>query len=389
MYDYMVAAFVIGVIFISAAFAIPTVSYVNLFAVDQQQLRNTATQVFNVMLLETGYPSDWGSVLNANFQFDQSVVSRFGLASSEGSSFYTLDQEKVQRLVTDDPVGSISYNKVRSLLGISDYGFSLRIIPPFNVTLMKDRFEVGQNNLNLEFDVKVSYNDGRPIARATVACTLIYMTKTGNTAKLYATTDRESTDPVGKCRIEKAINAQGGETMTSAIAVFKVTVAELSSVVLTYQSIPPNDVAEINMVGDEVFLSIPDNPPSPPNDARWIDYAIMFDGDSFSFLYNGTRSNEDKINYGHGSPFKIWNKKFPGLHYSDQAFLLFSFWKVLPGGGRTSVLIAGPNPNWLGSRVLQFGDAAGPKGSGSTLTLRRTVFISGMTYIAELTFWKE
>lgn len=385
----MVALLIVSVIFISAVFAIPNVSYTNLFAVDQQQLRNTATQVFNVMLLETGYPSDWGSVLNSSSQFDQNVVSRFGLASSEDSSFYILDPEKVQRLVTDDPVGSISYNKVRSLLGINGYGFSFRIIPPFNVTLMKDKFEVGQNNLDLEFDVRVSYNDGRPIAEAAVDSTLIYMTKTGNTAKLYAAKDRESTDSVGKCRIEKAVNAQGGETMTSAIAVFKVTVADLSSVVLTYQSVPPNNVADINIVGDEVFLSIPDEPPSPPNNARWIDYIIVFDENNFSFLYNGTRSNDDKINYGHGSPFKVWNKNFPGLHYSDQAFLLFSFWTVMPGGGRTSVLIAGPNPNLLGSRVLQYGDAAGPKGGGSTLKFQRTVYISGMTYTAELTFWRE
>jgi len=389
IYDFIAALLVTSIVFTTAVFAIPRIVYVNILAVDQQQLRNTGTEVFNVMLLETGYPSDWGSVLNSNYQFDQNVVSRFGLASSEDSSFYILDPEKVQRLVTDDPVGSISYNKVRSLLGIEDYGFTLRIIPPFNATLMKDKFEMNANSLNLEFNVKVSYNDERPIAGATVESTIIYMTQSGSTARLYAAKHQESTDPVGLCNIEQLINAQSGETMTSAIAVFKVTVADLASITLTYQSVPPNNVAEINIVGDEVFLSIPDEPPSPPNNARWIDYVILFDENTFSFLHNGTRSKDDLINYGKGSPFKIWNKNFPGLHFSDQAFLLFSFWTVLPGGGRTSVLIAGPNPNWLGSRILQYGDAAGPRGGASTLKLQRSVFISGMTYIAELTFWKE
>ena len=386
----MVALLVVGVIFTTASVVVPNMAYVNLLAVDQQQLRNTAMQVFNTMLLETGYPGNWGTALNASYQFDSSVVTRFGLASYEDSSFYVLDSEKVQRLVTDDPVGSLSYDQVRTLLGLEGYGFSLRIIPPFNVTLMENQFSMIPSQISLDFDVKVSYNDGRPIAGAVVEATVIYMTQQGgNTAKLYAAAEDGSTDSVGFYSLTKTINAAGGEEMTSAIIAFRVTLADLSSLVLMYQSTPPNNVADVNIVGDQVILSIPDQPPSPPNNARWVDYIIVFDGESFYFIHNGTRSNDDKLNYGSGSQFKVWNKNFPGLHYQNQAFTLFSFWAVLPGGGRTSVMIAGPSPGWQGNRVLQYGDAEGPRGTGLALKFQRTVYISGMTYLAELTFWKE
>ena len=390
VYEYLASLLIVSVIFITATNVLPNVGYVNLLAVDQQQLRNAATQAFNTILLETGYPINWGTILDANYQFDPDSVTRFGLASTDESSFYVLDPEKVQRLVPNDPIGSISYNQVRSLLELEEYGFSLKIIPPFNVTMLKDEFTLSSSQISLDFDVKVLYNDGRPIAGALVDATIIYMTKQGgNTAKFYAVVEKNSTDSIGLCYFDKTINAPSGETMTSAIIVFRVTVADLSSIVLTYQSTPPNNVANINIVGDEVILSIPDQPPSPPNNARWVDFIVVFDGESFSFIHNGTRSNDDKLNYGGGSPFKVWNKNYPGLHYQDKVFLLFSFWTVQPGGGRTSVLIAGPNPAWQGNRLLQYGDANGPRNAGAALTLQRTVSIAGTTYIAELTFWKE
>jgi hypothetical protein len=390
IYEYLASLLIVSVIFITATYALPNIGYVSILAVDQQQLRNAATQAFNTMLLETGYPTSWGTIINADYQFDSDSVTRFGLASAEDSSFYVLDSEKIQRLVAGDAIGSISYNQVRSLLELEEYGFCLKIIPPFNVTLLKDEFTLSSSQINLDFDVKVLYNDGRPIAGALVDATIIYMTKEGgNTAKFYATVEKGSTDSIGLCYFDKTIDALSGETMTSAIIAFKVTVADLSSIVLTYQSTPPNNVADISVVGDEVILSIPDQPPSPPNNARWVDFIVVFDGESFSFIHNGTRSNDDKLNYGGGSPFKIWNKNFPGLHYQDKVFLLFSFWTVLSGGGRTSVLIAGPNPAWQGNRLLQYGDTNGPKNAGSAITLQRTVSIAGMTYLAELTFWKE
>jgi len=110
---------------------VPNLSYVNLLYVDQQQLRNMALETMKAILLQTGFPTNWGS----EDPFNQDNVSRFGLAYAESSSSYVLDSDKVQRLVVDNPVGYVEYDKMRELLGLEGYEFSISILPPFNVTI--------------------------------------------------------------------------------------------------------------------------------------------------------------------------------------------------------------------------------------------------------------
>jgi hypothetical protein len=61
VYDHIVATLIIGVIFVGAVVVLPAMSFVNIQAVDQQQLRNTAINLLNAMLLEPGEPNTWGS----------------------------------------------------------------------------------------------------------------------------------------------------------------------------------------------------------------------------------------------------------------------------------------------------------------------------------------
>jgi hypothetical protein len=375
-----------GVIFISAVFAIPTLSYTNLLYLDQQQLRNIASRTLKTIVLETGYPADWGS----SDPFDQDGVKRFGLAEANSSSFYILDPDKVQRLVEDNPLGSIEYEKMRELLGLEGYGFSISILPPFNVTVIKEEFEVTSTKIDLELKVRVSYNNGKPIGNdASVEAIIIYATKTGNTAKLYFIKEITSTDLMGICEIEKEITAPSGEQILDVIVVLRITVADVATMVTIYQEPPPDDIANINIVGDEIILTHPDGlpPNSTPPASRWIDNIIEFDDESFSFIYNGTRSPDDLLTYGQG--FKVWNETFSGLKESNPSLILFNFWVLAQDQPATprSVLIAGPGPNLIGSRVLHYGGTSTL--SSSAVKLQRSVVISGMTYIVELSLWKE
>jgi len=385
LYDHIIGLTIMGTIFISAVFVIPQISYVNLLYLDQQQLRNIAEQTLKAILLQTGYPADWGTTDS----FDPSSVERFGLSKSNSSSFYVLDPDKVQRLVEDNPLGFIEYEKMRELLGLEGYGFSISIIPPFNVTILTEQFDVTSQKIDLKLEVKVSYNDGRRISDATVEAIIVYATKSGSSAKLYSLVERASTDPIGICTIEKHLTAPPGEQFSDVIVVFRVTVADVATRVVIYQDPPPDDIADINIVGDEIILTHPDGlpPGSPPPAARWIDNIIEFDEESFLFIYNGTRSPDDLLTYGEG--FKVWNETFSGLKKSNPSFILFNFWVLAQGIPATprSILIAGPSPNMIGSRVLNYGGA--PTSSGSAIKLQRAVVISGMTYIVELAVWKE
>jgi hypothetical protein len=98
----MIGLIVVGIAMSSAIVIIPNLSYVNLLYVNQQQLRNIALDTMKAMLLDTGYPNNWGST----YDFDQDQVERFGLALAGSSSFYVLDSEKVQRTVI---IGGMTY----------------------------------------------------------------------------------------------------------------------------------------------------------------------------------------------------------------------------------------------------------------------------------------
>jgi len=381
LYDYIVGLAITGVVFISAVFVVPSMNYVSFLQVDQQQLRNTAEQVFKAMLLEPGYPLDWGLA----DPFDQNSVSRVGLAA-ENSTFYVLDSDKVQRLVTDNPIGYIEYDKARELLGLKDYGFSLSIVPPFNVTVENNVFEVAPNGVDLKLEVTVLSVAGEPIPNAVVESTIIYSTKKGENASLHVIVEKNTTDPLGVCELERHIEAPSdGEDFSDVIVVFRVSVSDVASLFVTYQRVPPNDIAEINFVGDNIILTIPE---VTPRGARWVDNIMEFDWESFVSLYNGTRDNQlDKLTYGEG--YKVWSRTLKGLKQEVPSLLIMSFWAVEAGVGRRCILIGGPNPNWLGSRVLQYGDPAGAAGAKCVVKLQRNVVISGMTYLAEVMVWKE
>jgi len=382
IYDYIAGLIAIGVIFVSAVTIIPNMSYVNVLCVDQQQLRNTALATLKAMLLEPGCPADWGTT----DPFDQDEVQRFGLAYPLSSSFHVLDPNKVQRLVEENPMGYLEYGKMRELLGLEDYGFSLSILPPFNVTWTKN----SEDDLNLDFTVRAVQNDGKPIRpKANVDATIVYATKKSNMAMLYFDfVNGISTNPLGECTITKTLTVPLGEELQDVLVVFRVSVADVATVMAAYQKCQSEEfaeIAEINVVGENITLTIP--PDAQPRDARWVDNMIIISGSTAMFLYNGTRSNDDKLTWGQG--YEVWERRFKGLESYNPVLIIGSIWAVEEEEGRAELLVMSPYPNLLGSRVLRYGDASGGRGADFTVKLQRAVVISRMTYIAELTLWKE
>jgi hypothetical protein len=378
VYDHIIAILVICVMFVSAVVILPTLSITSFKAVDQQQLRNTALNIFNAMLLDTGEPVDWGSF--PDFQMNDPRIKRFGLASTESTAFYVLDPDKVQRLVVGNPLNYCDYNRIRELLGLQGYGFKLRIIPPFNVTnvdgtsiLVKSPVVI--NNNQLSYAVKVSHTDGVPIPNALVYATMVY---TGGSN--FGITSRPPiyTDALGICNDTTVLSF----APDYVVVVLRVTVANVATLVVTFGNSPPDDIAKINFVGDEIILTMPD---ATPRGARWVDNIIPITSDeSIEFLYNGTRGNDDKLNYG---ALKVWSKSFNGLKRRNPVIFIFNFWTVIKGEGRQEVLIAGPYQNLLGYTIFEYGGT--PINNEATIKIQRCVIISGMTYTAELWLWKE
>ena len=397
VYDHIIAILVVGAIFVGTVVVMPTMSLINLQAVDQQQLRNTALNVFNTMLLDTGlgsdgvrWSADWGSI--DPFDTNNPPVERFGLASAQDSTFYVLDPDKVQRLVKGNPIGEINYTTVKELLGLQGYGFSLRIIPPFNVTnvdgtkideIHSPIDETALSQEKLQYAVKVSYLDGRPIPNATIQATAVYTDRQN-----FAITPPHitTTTAVGICSDTIPLKFEPYHI----IVILRVSVADVATIVVTFGKIPVK-VIDINMVGDTVILTRPKDKPSA--EVKLNSVYFLESGSTLNSLYNGTQTGSDKDHFNTGdSPHRCWNKTFSGLKYCDPVILIFNIETVPPDAqqgekGNQEIAVAGPYQNLLGHTVFDYGGS--PKRSSSAVRIQRSVIISGMTYTAELWLWKE
>jgi len=370
VYDHVTALVLACTLFVSAVAAVPAISYVNLLYVDQQQLRNVALEVLNSILFDTGYPSNWGS----SNPFNESDVTKFGLALSGSSSFYVLDPDNVQRLIVGNPSGSLDCETVRSLLGLQDYGFNIKIVPPFDAHAL-DKSEMP----NLRFELNVTFKNGNPIPNAHVEATILYVE--GKSGYFSAETE-SNTNYLGQCTIEKELSSQ----VTDYMVVLKTTVANLATVTSTFMEGFNQHVMNASIVGENITLAIPEGPGWEKDSAgaRWVESVLVVNENGVWPIYNGSNGNEDKITWG--TAYWGWSRLFSGLSYYTPLFIIFNLSVPNP---RRLVLFVGPYTTASGYQVFNFGSSSAPSSSGATLKHHRTVEIAGMTYIFEFLFWKE
>lgn len=384
VYDHIIAILVVGMIFVGAVVILPTMSFANLQAVDQQQLRNTALNVFNAMLLDTGQPVSWGSI--RDFKMNDPRVQRFGLASAQDSTFYVLGPDKVQRLVVGNPLNYCDYNRVRELLGLQNYGFHLRIIPPFNVTFLSPP---SVTPCCLNYKVRVAYLDGTPIPNAQTYATVVY-TK----GKDYFNITQSGPVGTNSMGIGEGAVELGIADPDYYMVTLRVTVADVATLVATSGDTLNNTIADMNVVYDTLILTSTKEPPDynePPNENVWIlDIIAIGSQGSLWHLFTGTKAGQgNKFNTGQGS-FELWYDLFPGLHDFEPVVFIFNFWAVDPitGHGRQQVLIVMAYPDILGTSIFDYGGSL-ESVRGAAVKVQRSVIISSMTYTAELWLWKE
>jgi len=383
LYDHLLAVVLVGALFAAAVVALPNVGYVGLLSIDQQQLRNVALSALNTILLDAGYPLNWGS----SIFFNPASVVRFGLASANNSELYILDQDKVQKLIAENPsqVGHLPYETVRQLLGLQAYGFNLKILAPFNSTAKDCAPPANPSNpteaelKNINYEVKVKFNNGKPIPNAVVNALIFFSEKVGNDYSIKYIKVSQTTDELGKCNIVKTLT---GQQISDVLIVVQSTVGDIHTVTSVYRrGAPPRDIAEISMVGDTFIVTPPD---VTPKDARQILSISVYTDDGIMSVYNGTGPPDDVINWGQKD---YWVKSLPGLSYLGPVISIFNVWAV--EGGRGAVLVVGPFPGYLGDRVLSFGSSEGQPRGTAGVSLQRVVNIAGMTYVVEFTLWKQ
>jgi len=384
-YDHLMALVVFGVIFTAAVFIVPSLSYVNLLYLHQQQLQNVALSAMKTILFDAGYPSNWGSMHGTNM-FNETDVQRFGLAEFGDPSLYVLDSNKVQRLA-NNPMGNISYSKVKELLGLSGYDFSIILRPLFivdrSVTIQKSS---DQATATITWKVNVSRSDGQPVPKAIVFPTVICAIDSNTGFETRTETDRAETNMLGRSQGTIVVYATDNGKIKDVIVIFRVTVADRATIVVSSQDTEdPGDIAKINVVGDTIVLTLPPDAPGS-SDARWITNIQLYNYETSISLLNGSGTGTQyKLNYGPN--LIVWAMAFAGLDSTEPGVLIITFrTETLGPGGRTLAILIGPWALWNQGGIMKFNPL--PVGSGASASIERDVIIAGMAYVAELRLWK-
>ena len=392
-YDHLVAIVVVSMIFIGTVVALPAINYSNMQTIDQQQLRNTALNVFDSMLLDVGSRSTWGTVA-PGATFDPTTVKKFGLAYADPFSKFVLDIDKVQRINDTNPTGFIKYDDIRTLLGIEDYGFHFTLFRPFRVDgvdglpLTIDK----QNNL-VHFNVIVTrIEDGTPIPNAEVSLyTIVYLQQQNKDFKAEESfTGPYFTDSSGICEGDIGFPVTAG-IIFSAYSFMQINVAGMSTTFIATQGDPFSKFLSVYTSGDTMTLAF------PPDTFRGSKSTIFIrkiagykDGQTKTFLEASPPGKPFDVNSG---AWSFYTLNLDGLRAFNPTAVLITVEITLPKSqydfptGRPTVLLAGSLD--LASSDKVFSAGLDPQDENPIVTMRRLVVISDTTYIATMQFWRE
>ncbi len=173
IYDYLFAGVIIVALLLGSAVMVTTFSNPASNAADKDLLKITAEKIMTQMLLDSGYPYNWGSDNSSSQNLKVFGLAKYGETSRHA---YELDPDKVLRINSAlEGSGSTYLNatiaaKLLSLnntQGSLDYGFTLE----FNETLRVSASPLGSDM----YSVNVLSDYALPIIGATVSATLYYI----------------------------------------------------------------------------------------------------------------------------------------------------------------------------------------------------------------------
>jgi len=352
IYEYLFAGLIIIALLIGSTVMVTTLSSPASNASDKDQLKVTAEKIMTQMLLDSGYPYDWGS--------NTSVVPQvFGLAKYGETSrqAYELDPDKVLRLNEGLP-STFAAN----LLGLGnsndpshkalDYGFTLE----FNETLHISTQQIGSGDT---YSIDVTSDYTLPLIGANVSAVLYYIDDTSKIAleepngTSYLTTAYD-----GSC----VFNFNTIETSK----VLAVTVDYYGAQAAKLYSFPAGSGLHATLLGSNLIAD-----PTQP-------YNIASDADSHEILLiqtsQGYETRDFAVqNIGNSTNFTLSNPP----ESSAIAVLAVS------GSNGSNLLVADRDFSNISYRTIP-----AIRSAASAYSLERTVLIGGSTFTATLYLWR-
>jgi len=212
--DTLLSCFVMVSLVLSSMVGVYTV--VHPFLQEQQSWYKTQVnqKLAEYLLLEPGYPVNWGSDLTTS-------LTDFGLAKSGFATPFELDIDKVTRLNSEN-VYNVSFLDVFSALGTQDRPFRITVKPVFDVTVNLTSKQERLTDTVYHFQVHTEKSN-LPIA-ANLSCYAVFLDQVVSNAS--------STSPTGEGLVEIALPNEGNGT-----ALF-IVIAKANSKTTSYAVYP-------------------------------------------------------------------------------------------------------------------------------------------------------
>jgi hypothetical protein len=348
IYDYLFSGVIIIALLLGSTVMVTMLSSPVINASDKDLLKITSEKIMTQLLLDSGYPYNWGSE-----NVSQQNLKVFGLAKYGETTrqAYELDPDKVLRIDNAlegtacnfvDAVYAAGLLSLNNTHGTLDYGFTLE----FKETLQLSLSCLGSD----EYSVKVQSDYDLPIIEANVSAVLYYLdgSSIAHAGPVYNTTTYD-----GSCILDLSGSSAG------TAKVLAVVVDYCGSYATKIYSNVGTSVLNATLFGSSLIPS--SNPPYPEVDEVGSELVLI------------------QTSQGHET------RDFPvsvSANLTLTSSLEPSAVAVLAVSGNKLLVASRDFSNISYRTIPQIVYAP------SAYSLERTVLIAGSTYTATLYFWR-
>lgn len=356
IYEYLFAGVIIIALLIGSTVMVTTLATPAANASDKDQLKVTAEKVMTQMLLDSGYPNNWGSNKTPVGDLKVFGLAEYGLTSRQA---YELDPDKVLRLSssiggdasyyippTGSPNSAINLLNLVNDQGAAEYGFTLE----FSSTLQISASYASASG----YSITVSSEYNLPVIGAEMSATLYYINAAGQIASQGPSYGTTGSDGSYSLPFNYNPSVDSAEVLVVAVDYYGA-----QSVKFFY---PTANTLPATLFGGSILSSQP--------------YTISSGADSREILLvqtsQGYETRDIAVgNAGTPNNFALGNPPEP------------SAVAVLAVSSGNNLVIAYRDFSAISYRTISAVQSA-----PMAYSLQRTVLIDGSTYTATLYFWR-
>lgn len=355
IYEYLFAGVIIIALLIGSTVMVSTLATPASNASDKDTLKVNAEKIMAHMLLDSGYPNNWGSDKTPQQDLKVFGLAKYGETSRQA---YVLDADKVLRLSTsiggdssfyisptNSPNSAVNLLNLANQQGAAEYGFTLEFRPTLQISAPQPSAS--------GYSITVSSEYNLPVIGAEVSATLYYINSENQIASKVPSYGTTANDGSFALPIDFNPSADSAEVLVVAVDYYGV-----QAVKFFY---PTTNTLPATLFGNSLLSDQP--------------YTVSSGADSREILLVQTSQGCETRDLAVGNSGTPNSFALSSTEPSAVAVLAVS--------SGNNLIIAYRDLSTISYRTIPAVQSA-----PMAYSLQRTVLIGGSTYTATLYFWR-